>query len=143
MENSLSSMEKPLSSNKEEEEEESGWTVYFEDFATRNRDHGRESSSMISDATSSAAKKSNNKDQVAGLTLDRRGWQQLTSFKKRKAHDGPLVGDDAYEDTASSPVSSPKVNYKFFFLSKLHCCALGTHYTHTHTQVLFLFLNFT
>ncbi|XP_062170233.1 vascular-related unknown protein 4-like [Alnus glutinosa] len=104
MENSTNSMSKALSSN-ERSPEESGWTVYFEDFLVNNNNNEEEhsycssrfkSSSLVSDAASFAGKKS----------LDKISSKRL-SFKKRKTI-GALV-DDALEDTASSPVSSPKV----------------------------------
>ncbi|XP_057950804.1 vascular-related unknown protein 4-like [Malania oleifera] len=106
-------------------DEESGWTIYFEDFLNNNNKKGQmtssvhadddhhhyhqyESSSLVSDATSYAAKtKYAHKDVKVpagrGLSLDSK-----LSFKKRKTK-RPLADDDALEDTASSPVNSPKV----------------------------------
>ncbi|KAK4576254.1 hypothetical protein RGQ29_026989 [Quercus rubra] len=84
MENSMNSMSKAIISKEETSEpaEESGWTIYSS--------LGLESPSLVSDAASLAGKSS-----------------KRLSFKKRKAK-GVLV-DDALEDTASSPVNSPKV----------------------------------
>jgi hypothetical protein len=126
MENSTNSMSKALSSN-ERSPEESGWTVYFEDFLVNNNNNEEEhsycssrfkSSSLVSDAASLAGKKS----------LDKISSKRL-SFKKRKTI-GALV-DDALEDTASSPVSSPKVRilfsfffFFFFFFSYSHSLIL-------------------
>jgi len=119
-------MSKALSSN-ERSPEESGWTVYFEDFLVNNNNNEEEhsycssrfkSSSLVSDAASLAGKKS----------LDKISSKRL-SFKKRKTI-GALV-DDALEDTASSPVSSPKVIilfsfffFFFFFFSYSHSLIL-------------------
>ncbi|KAJ8484266.1 hypothetical protein OPV22_016751 [Ensete ventricosum] len=81
--------------------EESGWTMYFEDFMASSSSSSEEKqeaggfysisvngSSAISDAASCVA------------------WTPL-SLKKRKRKG--LLADDSLEDTASSPVSSPKV----------------------------------
>ncbi|KAF9672961.1 hypothetical protein SADUNF_Sadunf11G0098800 [Salix dunnii] len=131
MENSVSC--KPISSDDDDDEkttddsfEESGWTMYFEDFFAQNNnredhdfndhvsfsynhDHG--SSSMVSDAASLAVKKSAGDhlgEKVAGLPVDNKSFKHNLSFKKRRAR-GALL-DDSLEDTASSPVHSPKVN---------------------------------
>ncbi|XP_034912625.1 vascular-related unknown protein 4 isoform X1 [Populus alba] len=123
MENSMSC--KPFSSSSNEKTtddsfEESGWTMYFEDFFAQNNredcdhdfnehssfsfDHDG-SSPMVSDAASLAVMKSagdHHGERVVGLPIDNK------SFKKRRTK-GALL-DDALEDTASSPVNSPKVN---------------------------------
>ncbi|XP_059444629.1 vascular-related unknown protein 1-like [Corylus avellana] len=108
MENSINSMSKALSSNERTSgsPEESGWTVYFEDFLVNNNNEEHmmsrycssrfeTSNSLVSDAASLIGKKSMVKS------------SKRLSFKKRKTI-GALV-DDSLEDTASSPVSSPKV----------------------------------
>lgn len=116
----MDSMSKALSSQARTNEspEESGWTMYFEDFLA-NKEHssspsgnygrasyGYGSSSLVSDAASSAGrKKLVDNDHVAVLSLEKRC--KKLSFKKRKTK-GAVV-DDALEDTASSPVTSPKV----------------------------------
>ncbi|KAL3576806.1 hypothetical protein D5086_022089 [Populus alba] len=121
MENSMSC--KPFSSSSNEKTtddsfEESGWTMYFEDFFAQNNredcdhdfnehssfsfDHDG-SSPMVSDAASLAVMKSagdHHGERVVGLPIDNK------SFKKRRTK-GALL-DDALEDTASSPVNSPK-----------------------------------
>ncbi|KAJ4848495.1 hypothetical protein Tsubulata_003369 [Turnera subulata] len=126
MENSMNSKSRPLSSSSSHErttastfDEESGWTMYFEDFFASNNDNDEymssnfsyddETSSMVSDATSWVVKKSIEQEQVVGLlSVDHKGYNnRLLSFKKRR-NNGALV-DDALEDTASSPVNSPKV----------------------------------
>uniref|UniRef100_A0A6N2MPL6 Uncharacterized protein n=1 Tax=Salix viminalis TaxID=40686 RepID=A0A6N2MPL6_SALVM len=130
MENSMSF--KPISSSSSDEKitddsfEESGWTKYFEDFLARNNnredhdvndhvsfsfDHDHGSSSMVSDAASLAVKKSSGDhlgEKVVGLPVDNRSFKYNLSFKKRRSR-GALL-DDSLEDTASSPVHSPKVN---------------------------------
>lgn len=103
-----------------ESSEESSWTKYFEDFFNNHNNidinHDDEkcsvsfsdfddgSSSLISDA---AAKK------LADCAQD----GMRLSFKKRKKIKTRLVDDDL-EDTASSPINSPKVFVfiLFFFL---------------------------
>ncbi|RWW15801.1 hypothetical protein GW17_00020349 [Ensete ventricosum] len=90
--------------------EESGWTMYFEDFMASSSSSSEEKqeaggfysisvngSSAISDAASCVA------------------WTPL-SLKKRKRKG--LLADDSLEDTASSPVSSPKVIIFLFHLLK-------------------------
>ncbi|CAK9150274.1 unnamed protein product [Ilex paraguariensis] len=90
--------------------EESGWTFYLEDFLCDNHGHsplssGNESPSLVSDAgNSSVAKKLADNDQAVGFSLDK-SCKNL-SFKKRKTRRAAV--DDALEDTASSPVNSPK-----------------------------------
>ncbi|CAL9135840.1 unnamed protein product [Musa textilis] len=87
--------------------EESGWTLYFEDFmaSEERKAAGGFSfgavcgSSMISDAASCVAWKPSS----ASLQLSE-NYRKL-SLKKRKG----LLHDDSLEDTASSPVNSPKV----------------------------------
>ena len=104
----MDSPSKALSSQaiSNESPEESGWTKYFEDFLAYNKDHSSSpsgnydygNSSLVSDAASSAAG-------TKKLSLEK--TCKKLSFKKRKTK-GAVV-DDALEDTASSPVSSPKV----------------------------------
>ncbi|RWW36834.1 hypothetical protein BHE74_00058106, partial [Ensete ventricosum] len=96
--------------------EESGWTIYFEDFmATAAEKAGGvfssgavSESSVVSDAASSVAWKLSASFEV---TED---YREL-SLKKRKGK--RLVDDDSLEDTASSPVHSPKVT-DFNYLTK-------------------------
>lgn len=97
-------------------EEESGWTTYFEDFMAseeRRRAAGGYSSSvvagnsMISDAASCAPRKTA-KGQPPTASLEVSEKYRMLSLKRRKER--RLLEDDALEDTASSPVNSPKVN---------------------------------
>ncbi|KAI8006152.1 hypothetical protein LOK49_LG07G03317 [Camellia lanceoleosa] len=120
MENSTTSMSKPISPKSRtvdnSDDEESSWTFYFEDFLCHNNNDekssfssGYENPSLVSDAASAAAAKKflDKDDQVIGaFSWDRISDKNL-SFKKRKTKGG-LV-NDALEDTASSPVNSPKV----------------------------------
>ncbi|KAI9093281.1 hypothetical protein K1719_027295 [Acacia pycnantha] len=76
----MNSISKAPSSN--EVAEESGWTTYFEDFF-------------------------NATNKLANVHEFSENGKRL-SFKKRK-NDFATVVDDALEDTASSPLNSPKV----------------------------------
>lgn len=104
--------------------EESGWTMYFEDFmATAAEKAGGVFSSgavsepsVVSDAASSVAWKLSASFEV---TED---YREL-SLKKTKGK--RLVDDDSLEDTASSPVSSPKVRTYICFPSSLLCVVLS------------------
>ncbi|KAL0000907.1 hypothetical protein SO802_014688 [Lithocarpus litseifolius] len=114
MENSMNSMSKALTSKERTSEpaEESGWTMYFEDLLANNNNEynysssGLESPSLVSDAASLAGKGYESIERDWGLAMVKSSSKRL-SFKKRKAK-GALV-DEALEDTASSPVNSPKV----------------------------------
>ncbi|XP_050381938.1 vascular-related unknown protein 1 [Argentina anserina] len=77
------------------EEEESGWTKYFEDFSNNKRADQEQTSfcsSLVSDASSGAACRVYN--------------FVPTKLKKTRTK---KVGDHDLEDTASSPVNSPKI----------------------------------
>ncbi|XP_062079624.1 vascular-related unknown protein 1-like [Humulus lupulus] len=107
--------------------EESSWTMYLEDFGVQNNniDHHQSSAhdliissssenSLISDAGSLVANNIKFTDNTArgefelNLRLNIMNNRRL-SFKKRKTKETNLVLDDSLEDTASSPVHSPKV----------------------------------
>lgn len=119
----MNSLSKPLSSKTitdDDNPEESGWTMYFEDFWANNKEHNnstisfssscydyKSSSDLVSDAASSVGKKSIDNDKAECFPLAKKTCKKL-SFKKRKTTGG-LILDDALEDTASSPVNSPKV----------------------------------
>ncbi|XP_042041517.1 vascular-related unknown protein 1-like isoform X4 [Salvia splendens] len=75
-----------------EEEEESGWTQYLEDFSC-NRDSFISSSSMVSDAAWNGSS-----DTIKQLNLKKLNRRRKNTYEY----------DDALEDTASSPVHSPK-----------------------------------
>ncbi|XAR56661.1 hypothetical protein NMG60_11037223 [Bertholletia excelsa] len=113
----MTSMNKAFLSNSEAKladhsiDEESSWTCYFEDLSCSNdNEHscfssGHESPSLVSDAASSSVKKLVDNDLSGEFALGRSG--RNLSFKKRRTK-GTVV-DDVLEDTASSPVNSPKV----------------------------------
>ncbi|CAL8151553.1 unnamed protein product [Prunus armeniaca] len=115
-----SMMRKSLSSGNtratsHESPEESSWTMYLEDFLTSNNDdgddgerssfssYGYENSSIISDAASAVTRK------LSAINGEVLGFDNRSSFEfdRRKTKEDLL--DDALEDTASSPVNSPKV----------------------------------
>jgi hypothetical protein len=90
--------------------EESGWTSYFEDFSNhKEEDHSLcsitfDSSSMVSDAASFPPWKSSHAIACSSING---GLPKELTFKKTRAKEISL--DDSLEDTASSPVNSPKV----------------------------------
>lgn len=90
--------------------------MYLEDFLTSNNDdgdddderssfssYGYENSSIISDAASAVTRK------LSAINGEVLGFDNRSSFEfdRRKTKEDLL--DDALEDTASSPVNSPKV----------------------------------
>ncbi|URE12740.1 hypothetical protein MUK42_22471 [Musa troglodytarum] len=91
--------------------EESGWTVYFEEFMAseeRKAAGGFSSgvvsgSSIVSDAASCVAFDPSS----PGLEVSEEKYRKLSLKKKKKRGKG-LLDDDSLEDTASSPVNSPK-----------------------------------
>jgi hypothetical protein len=123
---SMSSISKAPSNNmlSFESSEESSWTKYFEDFF--NNDHNNNiddyndqkcslnsfsafddgSYSLVSDA---AEKKIVDQSAQGGMEYIKR-----LSFKKRKKIITSLVDHDL-EDTASSPINSPKVFFFFIY----------------------------
>ncbi|KAF2285817.1 hypothetical protein GH714_008247 [Hevea brasiliensis] len=117
--------------------------MYFEDFfAQKNKkktningenscfSYDNETSSLVSDAASLVMKKENdsvdkddntNEEAAAaavGLSINSRFNYSRLSFKKRKTK-GALLADDALEDTASSPVNSPKI-YDLIMMKRLN-----------------------
>ncbi|XP_057506384.1 vascular-related unknown protein 4-like isoform X2 [Actinidia eriantha] len=117
MENSKTSVSKPNPSKptaNSDDHEESSWTFYFEDFLCEDEQScfpsGYESPSLVSDAASMVAKKlMDDDDEVAVVSLAK--TRNNLSFKKRKTKGALVDVDHALEDTASSPVNSPKVCY--------------------------------
>ncbi|KAK7257529.1 hypothetical protein RIF29_31567 [Crotalaria pallida] len=94
--------------------EESGWTSYFEDFSKGMIEPSYCSSlggsSLVSDAASCAAWKLShhqNHHQVRGSSSNAPNLLKKLNFKKARAKQ--ISEDDPLEDTASSPVNSPKV----------------------------------
>ncbi|KAH0452722.1 hypothetical protein IEQ34_020021 [Dendrobium chrysotoxum] len=101
--------------------EESGWTSYFEDFLASEKRKATETastsscssslhegSSMVSDAASCTAWKPH---QITGEPTQSFGKLSLKRKKERR-----VLEDDSLEDTASSPVNSPKVVGEFSLL---------------------------
>ncbi|KAJ1404332.1 hypothetical protein SESBI_26643 [Sesbania bispinosa] len=88
--------------------EESGWTSYFEDFSKGIDQPSHCSSlggsSLLSDAASSAAWKFNSHH-----VSDRAAPNLPKKLCFKKARTKQISQDDPLEDTASSPVNSPKV----------------------------------
>ncbi|KAJ9686713.1 hypothetical protein PVL29_015521 [Vitis rotundifolia] len=97
--------------------EESGWTAYFEDLSSISRGHGSinissacATSSLVSDAASGAAWKATTANHVVACSSIAGSPQipRKLSFKKTRARE--ISYDDSLEDTASSPVNSPKTS---------------------------------
>lgn len=109
MDHSLnSSMKKKavlLSGNENEKSEESGWTSYFEDFSKNmiEFEPSLGGSSLVSDAASCAAWKFSHRN----LVKDSSNLSKKLTFKKTRTKQ--ISEDDPLEDTASSPVNSPRV----------------------------------
>lgn len=114
---------KPVANSKAtSEEEESGWTAYFQDFSDHHQEQQHEeqslcssfaaTSSMVSDAASHAAwrfsRGGHNHVGAAGDLGSPKTPIKL-SFKKTRSKQ-ISAHDDSLEDTASSPVNSPKVH---------------------------------
>ncbi|KAJ0052281.1 hypothetical protein Pint_02056 [Pistacia integerrima] len=102
--------QKPVAS---QEPEESGWTAYFEDFSNNSREHGYcstfDSSSLVSDAASGAAWKLSHKNHLAACSSIGGSPKIPKKLKFKKSRTKEICQDDSLEDTASSPVNSPKV----------------------------------
>ncbi|KAK7404916.1 hypothetical protein VNO78_05967 [Psophocarpus tetragonolobus] len=100
-------------------DEESGWTSYLEDFSKGIEDSycsSLDGSSLLSDAASSAAWKFSHHNHLlscscpsfkANNTNTAPNLPKKLSFKKARAKQ--ISEDHPLEDTASSPVNSPKV----------------------------------
>lgn len=105
-------MEKTVSArtngNTNYQSEESGWTSYFEDFSKDIEPSYCSSSlggsSLVSDAASCAAWKFSHKNHVRNSP----NLSKKISLKKSRTKQ--ISEDDPLEDTASSPVNSPKVS---------------------------------
>ncbi|PNX78070.1 hypothetical protein L195_g034060 [Trifolium pratense] len=85
-------------------QEESGWTTYFDDFSKGIEPSycSGGGSSLVSDAASYAAWKfSHRHNHVVASKLPKK-----LCFNKTRSK---IISDDPLEDTASSPVNSPKV----------------------------------
>ena len=91
--------------------EESGWTAYFEDFSHDNNMEQAScislGSSLVSDAASCAAWKFSNQNHPSSVAGSHSNLPKKLSVKKSRIKQ--ISEDDPLEDTASSPVNSPKV----------------------------------
>ncbi|KAK2370240.1 hypothetical protein P8452_57595 [Trifolium repens] len=106
-------MEKTISASSIEnttyQPEESGWTSYFDDLSKDIEQSYCSSSSLggsslVSDAASCAAWKFSHKNHI-------RNSQNLSKkLSLKKTRTKQISQDDPLEDTASSPVNSPKVS---------------------------------
>lgn len=115
--------------------EESGWTAYFQDLSDQvyedededddqqqqhQQQHslGATSASMVSDAASHAASITHRSNIAArGSSFGESPKTPFkSSFKRSRTKQVSASCDDSLEDTASSPVNSPKVVYIQFFI---------------------------
>ncbi|KAJ9550164.1 hypothetical protein OSB04_014209 [Centaurea solstitialis] len=103
--------------------EESGWTSYFEDFmAAQQKDHHHENNNsfidhyhdqdlddqpVLSDAVSYVERNNIIDQSMKGAAP--KFSKKLNLFKKASRRTREILYDDSLEDTASSPVNSPKV----------------------------------
>ncbi|KAH1104207.1 hypothetical protein GYH30_037893 [Glycine max] len=109
MEHSLNpSMGKAVSGSANEE---SGWTSYFEEFSKGMEQQSYCSnlggSSLVSDAASCAAWKLSHHNHLVSHPSNNNVVSKKLRFKKTRTQQ--ISDDDPLEDTASSPVNSPKV----------------------------------
>ncbi|KAK4354093.1 hypothetical protein RND71_026287 [Anisodus tanguticus] len=98
--------------------EESGWTTYLEDFSMNQRDNYSScnnsddsfcSPSLLSDAASHAAWRNCNQ-LVQNASSPMGGSPFLKRLNLKKQRKNKKISDPDLEDTASSPVNSPKVS---------------------------------
>ncbi|XP_027344200.1 vascular-related unknown protein 1-like [Abrus precatorius] len=96
--------------------EESGWTSYFEDFSKgiveqQSQCSSLGGSSLVSDAASCAAWNLSHQDHLVSCSSirvrDPSNLSKKLCFKKTRTKQ--ISQDDPLEDTASSPLNSPKV----------------------------------
>ncbi|CAK9185179.1 unnamed protein product [Ilex paraguariensis] len=97
--------------------EESGWTAYFDDFLSNQREHSSCSDafcspSLVSDAASYVVWNndipSNNQVLPTSSSMaDSPNYPKKLNFKKTRSKE--ITYDESLEDTASSPLNSPKV----------------------------------
>ncbi|XP_009772102.1 vascular-related unknown protein 1-like [Nicotiana tabacum] len=98
-------------------QEESGWTTYLEDFSMENNNRENNSScfgspSLLSDAASHAVawKNCNTNNQVLNSYNSPMGGSPFLKRLNLKKPKNKKISDPDLEDTASSPVNSPKVS---------------------------------
>ncbi|KAL3851236.1 hypothetical protein ACJIZ3_013118 [Penstemon smallii] len=116
----------------ENSQEESSWTFYIEGFNNNDNNNNNnvddqqistsyfseyeESPSLLSDAASSAVKKGLGFSNYSGKSI--RNICKQNSFKKQKTKVVCSMVDLELEDTASSPVNSPKMSYMNQFMNQ-------------------------
>uniref|UniRef100_M1AGW3 Uncharacterized protein n=1 Tax=Solanum tuberosum TaxID=4113 RepID=M1AGW3_SOLTU len=111
---------KSSSTNEDEQQEESGWTTYLEDFSLMNNQRENyddddnfspNNYSLLSDAASNIAPWNNNN--YCNINYNKLVMNDEYSPKKlnlKKLPRNKKINDPDLEDTASSPVNSPKVS---------------------------------
>ncbi|KAK4727429.1 hypothetical protein R3W88_032346 [Solanum pinnatisectum] len=112
---------KSSSTNEDEQQEESGWTTYLEDFSLMNNQRENYDNdddnfspnnySLLSDAASNIAPWNNNI--YCNINYNKLIMNDEYSPKKlnlKKLPRNKKINDPDLEDTASSPVNSPKVS---------------------------------
>ncbi|GAB2284657.1 hypothetical protein Dimus_019110 [Dionaea muscipula] len=126
MTKSLSSPARAYSTSPPPEIEESSWTVYFEDFINgtkRSSSFNYKAPSIASDPAHTCSEK-NYKDHhlAAGLLVN--GNSERLCSKKRNSK--PISVDHDLEDTASSPIQSPKVDdFNESYIKSRGMCSRG------------------
>lgn len=95
--------------NKGDEPEESTWTFYFEEFMWQN-DQGQEMVMGCDESVNSLGPDSACSAIVKRTNCIQDGEAKKMRYKKRKTN--TMMIDDSLEDTASSPLSSPKVSFR-------------------------------
>ncbi|KAL0405423.1 UNVERIFIED_CONTAM: Vascular-related unknown protein 1 [Sesamum latifolium] len=90
-------------------DEESGWTAYLQDFSCSNDGSFISSSpSLVSDAAWNGSHTNNNNNNNVVNHVRRLNFKNLKKGSNHKRYS--CRDDDDLEDTASSPVNSPKVS---------------------------------
>ncbi|KAL8144635.1 vascular-related unknown protein 4-like [Apium graveolens] len=94
--------------SEDEDSEESGWTSYFDEFFANQKKEQYSSNFQVSDAASGVVdqKKFSESGRLVQSTSTLTKLSKTLDFKKRSKE---ILYDDSLEDTASSPVNSPKI----------------------------------
>ncbi|KAK1389025.1 Actin-related protein 8 [Heracleum sosnowskyi] len=100
----------------EQDLEESGWTSYFDDFfSSQNQEQysgdSNNNNFLVSDAASSVVdhEKFNKSGQQIPSTSTMSTKFSKKVDMKRTSTNGKILHDDSLDDTASSPVNSPRI----------------------------------
>ncbi|KAG2306528.1 hypothetical protein Bca4012_084473 [Brassica carinata] len=93
-------------------QEESGWTTYLEDFSKQYRTHREDSDHQDKSSCSLLGVSPSLVSDAATDAFSGRSFPVKISAKLKfgKARTKKICDDDSLEDTASSPVNSPKVS---------------------------------